>query len=73
MRITLKRLRVDKGLSLESASKLFGIKTRTLKECEDYKKIPSRQEVVTILKMLRMNYDEVFYAIFKDICRHYRC
>lgn len=72
MRLTLKNLRLDKGWSLELASKIYGIKAKTLNAYETYKQVPSSQEVITILKILKMNYDEVFYVIYEDIARHYK-
>ncbi len=71
MQLTLKRLRQKKGLSLTTASKLFGIKAKTLEEIEEYKRVPEYEELVVILKMLGLYYDEIYAIIMNDIALHY--
>lgn len=70
--LTLKRLREQKGLSLDTASKLFGIKKEKLKAYEEYKEIPSSKEVMIMLKMLGLYYVEIVYIIFEDINNKYK-
>lgn len=71
MRMTLRRLREQKGLKLETASKLFKIDVNTLKKYEEYKEIPSRDELVTMLKIMGFYFDEVITIIYNDIEEKY--
>lgn len=65
--ITLKNLREYRGLSLEQMSEASNIAIEHLKDYEQYKKIPTCYEVTIILNVLKLDCDEIFMAIFRDI------
>ena len=70
MRISLRNIRNKKGLSLERASKFYGIKPRIVKEIEEYERIPSIDELKSMLHILGFDFDEIFYLVIADIERH---
>lgn len=70
MKITLKRLREKKGMKLETLSKLCDIKVRRLKDIEEYRTIPDGDEIISILKILGIYYDEVLFFIWEDIIKN---
>ena len=67
MKITLKRLREKKGMKLETLSKLCDIKVRRLKDIEEYRTIPDGDEIISILKILGIYYDEILFFIWEKI------
>lgn len=69
--LTLERLREQKGLSREVASKLIGIKRKTLEDIEEYRIIPKVEDVCIILKMLGLGYIELVYLVYEDIIKKY--
>lgn len=70
--MTIKNIRTYNKWSLEIASKLFNIKPERLKNIEDYKEAPTYDEVVTILKMAGVYYDDMVGEIYNDFDSHYR-
>lgn len=70
MKITLKRLREKKGMKLETLAKLCNIKSRRLKDIEEYRTIPDGDEIISILKILGIYYDEVLFFIWEDIIKN---
>lgn len=68
----MKRLREQKGLSREVAAKLIGIKAKTLEDIEEYRTIPEKEDVCTILRMLGLNYIEIVYIVYEDIDKKYK-
>lgn len=72
MRLTLRRLREKKGWTLDTASKIFGISRSKLKEYEEYKDIPTYEELKTILKITGFYFDEIGFIILRDIESHYK-
>ncbi len=70
MKITLKRLREKKGMKLETLSKLCDIKVRRLKDIEEYRTIPDGDEIISILKILGIYYDEILFFIWEDIIKN---
>jgi len=59
-------------LPIELASKLYGINVSKLEKYEEYRDIPSSEEIISILKLHHMNYDEIAFIIYDDISKHYR-
>lgn len=72
MKLTLRRLREKKGWSIDILAKLSHIKYETLKDYEEYRKVPSTEEVITMLKIMGFYFDEVVYLIFDDISKKYK-
>ncbi len=72
MFMTIKNIRNYNKWSLELASKLFNIAPERLKNIEDYKEAPTYEEVVTILKMADVYYDDMVGTIFNDFDSHRR-
>ena len=72
MNITIKNIRAYNKWSLEIASKLFKIEKERLIKLEDYKEVPTYNEVVNILKAADIYYDDTVGIIFNDIDMHLR-
>lgn len=72
MRLTLRKLIEDRGMKLEYASKLFEIKAGVLKDYMEYKRIPEVPDLKIILRMFRMDYDDIIFIIYRDFEEHYR-
>ena len=70
--LTLKKLREQKGWSVELASKIYGIKARVIKDYEEYRVIPRVEDVAIILKSLGLYYFEIMIIIFDDYAIKYR-
>ncbi len=70
--LTLKRLREQRGWSLETASRLTGIKKSKLFEYEEYKTVPRVEDVEIILRMLGLYYIEIMVLIYDDIYVKYK-
>lgn len=71
MRMTLRRLREKKGWKLETAAKLYKMEVKKLKNYEEYKDVPSYDELVTMLKLMGYYFDEVIAIIYNDIDEKY--
>lgn len=56
---TLKALRINKGLTLEQASKALGINIVTLSSYENAKTFPDVQTINKILDLYETNFDNV--------------
>ena len=69
--LTLKKLREQKGWSLEKASKIYGLSAHTVSDYEEYRVIPNIDDVSIILKMHGLLYYELVTAIYDDIARNY--
>lgn len=61
MKITLKAMRINKGLTQKEASKILGIAENTLLNYENYKKYPDTLMVEKILKLYDCNYDDIIF------------
>ena len=57
-------------MKLETLSKLCDIKGRRLKDIEEYRTIPDGDEIISILKILGIYYDEVLFFIWEDIIKN---
>ena len=56
---TLKALRINKGLTLEQASKKLGINIVTLSSYENAKTLPDVQTVNKMLELYETNFDNI--------------
>ena len=72
MRVSLKNLRINKRWSLEFAARIYGMGVKKLKSYEEYRKIPSPEEIIIILKMTGVYFDEILFLVYEDIQKHYR-
>ena len=59
MKLTLRALRVENGLTLKEASKKLGISTVTLRSYEYYRTIPNVEMVNKLLALYNVTIDEV--------------
>lgn len=56
---TLKALRINRGLTLEQASKALGINIVTLSSYENAKTFPDVQTINKILELYKTSYDNI--------------
>ena len=59
MRVTLKALRINKGLTLEQAAKELGVNIVTLSSYENAKTFPDVQTINKILELYDTTYDNI--------------
>lgn len=72
MKLTLRRLREQKGWKLKQAAREFNIDVKTLKDFEEYRKVPSSNELIKMLRIMDFYFDEIVNIIYADIERKYK-
>ena len=72
MRITLRRLREAKGWKINYAAQLYHMGVEKLRSYENYKDIPTFEELAMMLKMMGYYFDEITFIIWRDIEEHYQ-
>ena len=58
-KVTLKALRINKGYTLEEASKALGINITTLSSYENAKTFPDVQTINKMLNLYEISYDNI--------------
>mgnify|MGYP004611784539 CR=1 FL=1 len=61
MRLTLKALRTNNGLTQVEAAKLLGISEYTLNNYENFKSYPDILMVKKILELYKVKYDDIIF------------
>ena len=68
MKITLRALRINAGLTLKEASKKLSISTETLRSYENKKTHPDFKKLSEILNLYNVKYGNIVYSEdFKDL------
>lgn len=65
MKLTLKALRTNQGLTQQEASKKLGISESTLNNYENFKSFPDVPMIEKILKLYDVKYDDVIFLAQK--------
>lgn len=65
MKLTLKALRANQGLTQQEASKKLGISESTLNNYENFKSFPDVPMIEKILKLYDVKYDDVIFLVQK--------
>ncbi|HAB66560.1 MAG TPA: XRE family transcriptional regulator [Firmicutes bacterium] len=61
MRLTLKALRINRGLTQQETAKILGISESTLNNYENYKSYPDIPIVEKILDLFNVSYNDVIF------------
>lgn len=61
MKLTLKALRVNKGLTIKEAAKILGISEKTLCNWENNKTFPSAKKIQDLEKIYDCKYDNIIF------------
>lgn len=72
MKLTLRRLREQRGWKLKQASREFNIDVKTLKAYEEYRKVPPLNELIKMLRIMDFYFDEIVNIIYADIDSKYK-
>ena len=72
MKLTLRRLREQRGWKLKEASCKFNIDVKTLKDYEEYRKVPPLNELIKMLRIMDFYFDEIVNIIYVDIDSKYK-
>ena len=67
MKLSLRALRVNEGLTLKDASKELGISTVTLRSYEYYRTIPNIEVINKILALYKVKIDDINFLPKKSL------